>query len=532
MSTVPSSNFINPIIPGFYPDPSICRVGDDYYLVTSSFEFFPGVPIFHSRDLVHWRQLGHVLDRPEQLDLDGINASDGIWAPTIRHHQGRFYLITTLVNRRGGEGLHNFVVTSDNPTGPWSDPVWLPDAPGIDPSLFFDDDGRAYYIGNRRATRPGLGAAQREIWLQELDLASLRLIGERYHLWDGTGGAHAEGPHIYKRDGRYYLLISEGGTHYHHCLTIARADHVSGPYEGNEANPILTHRHLGRDYPISNVGHGDLVETQQGEWWLVALASRPYGSGPDARTPPLCRNLGREVILAPVRWEEGWPIVSPGTGRVEQSSPAPNLPAQRWPMPAACDQFDDEALDPHWVFLRTPRASFWSLGERPGFLRLRPGPPLFAANNCPSMLCRRQQHIRFAARTDLEFAPRRPGETAGMVLFQNAGYHLRLEVGWYETGPALRVFQAQGGPATLLAERQVGGARLGLKVEAHGQEYQFFVAERPGRWEPIGAPLDGRVLSTDRAGGFIGAMIGLYASGDGGPSEAVADFDYFEYQGW
>lgn len=273
------------------------------------------------------------------------------------------------------------------------------------------------------------------------------------------------------------------------------------------------------------------MQTRQGEWWLVALASRPYGSGPDARTPPLCRNLGREVILAPVCWEDGWPIVSPGTGRVEQSYPAPKLPAQPWPTPAACDQFDMATLDPCWVFLRTPREPFWSLSERPGFLRLRLGPPLFAANDCPSMVCRRQQHIQFAARTVLEFTPRQLGEAAGLVLFQNADYHFRLEVGWHGHGAdlALRLIQVQGGTTTLLAEQSISGKRLGLMVEARGQEYQCFAVGQPGHWEPIGLPLNGRILSTDWAAGFTGAMIGLYASG---PSETVADFDYFEYQGW
>ena len=308
--------FTNPVLPGFYPDPSICRVGDDYYLVTSTFAYFPGVPIFHSRDLVNWRQIGNVLDRPSQLNLDGADHSGGIYAPTIRYHQGRFYMITTNVTHGG-----NFLVTAEDPAGPWSDPYWLEDAPGIDPSLFFDDDGKVYYTGNR----PNPGGMRYngdcEIYLQELDLKTMRLTGEVHVLWKGAlrKAIWPEGPHIYKVNGYYYLVIAEGGTAHEHAVTVARSEKITGPYIGNPVNPILTHRHLGRDYPIVNVGHGDLVETPNGEWWFVVLASRPYGG--------YYRNLGRETFLVPVRWENGWPVMSPGEGRVLFEYPCPDLPA-------------------------------------------------------------------------------------------------------------------------------------------------------------------------------------------------------------
>src|SRR5512137_236117 len=245
--------FRNPILPGCYPDPSICRVGEDYYLVTSTFEYFPGLPVFHSRDLVHWHPVGHVLDRPSQLNLDGIRSSGGLYAPTIRHFNGVFYVINTLMHGKAHSG--NFIVTASNPAGPWSDPVWLESAPGIDPSLFFDDDGRVWYTGNRMAGNSQY-EGHTEIWLQQLDLAEMRLIGEPRVLWDGAvkGAVWAEAPHLYKHEGMYYLLIAEGGTAHHHAVSVARSRSVTGPYEGNRANPILTHRNLGLDYPIVGTG--------------------------------------------------------------------------------------------------------------------------------------------------------------------------------------------------------------------------------------------------------------------------------------
>ena len=231
------ATYQNPILPGFYPDPSVCRVGEDYYLVTSSFEYFPGVPVFHSRDLVHWRQLGHVLDRPSQLNMDGILPSKAIWAPTIRYHQGTFYMITTFVDNQGVQ--HNFYVTAQNPAGPWSDPVWLEDAPGIDPSLLFDDDGKVYYTGNRVPPEGQVHAKNMDIWISELDVSTGKLIGEKRSLWQGAlKVAHAqESPHLYKIGGYYYLMIAEGGTGIPPPVTIARSQHVYGPNEGYKGKP-------------------------------------------------------------------------------------------------------------------------------------------------------------------------------------------------------------------------------------------------------------------------------------------------------
>jgi alpha-N-arabinofuranosidase len=518
--------FHNPILPGFYPDPSVCRAGEDYYLVTSSFEYFPGLPVFHSRDLVHWRQIGHVLDRPSQLDLDGIEPSRGLYAPTIRYHEGTFYVINTLVEGKR-KGYANFVVTASDPAGPWSEPHWIEGAPGIDPSLLFDDDGRVWYTGNRPPPGGREYEGQCEIWLQELDLDTMRLKGERHGIWQGAlrGCEWAEAPHLYKINGLYYLMIAEGGTGFEHAVTIARSGNVAGPYYGNPRNPILTHRHLGRGYPVTGTGHADLVQTQKGEWWMVLLAMRPYGG--------YFYNLGRETFLTPVRWEDDrWPTVSPGLGRVPDEHPAPDLPEQPWPSEPACDGFDGGRLAFCWNFIRTPREAFWSLTERPGFLRLRLRPERISERVNPSFAGRRQQHRDFNARTVMEFTPAGPNECAGLALLQNCDFQYRLVLTRSESGRAVvRLLKRAKGEETLVAERPASPGRTYFKVEARGQDYGFYAAAEPEAWQPVAERVDGRILSTPVAGGFVGAYIGLYASSNGSPSGNVADFDWFEYQG-
>ncbi len=515
-------NFQNPILPGFYPDPSICRVGQDYYMVTSTFEYFPGLPIFHSRDLVHWRQMGHVMDRPEQLPLDGIKASKGLYAPTIRYHDGVFYVINTLVEGLKESG--NFIVTAAEPAGPWSLPYWLEDAPGIDPSLLFDSDGRVWYTGNRPPPGGEDFFGHREIWLQELDLDRMQLTGPKYTLWDGAlkGAMFAEAPHLYHIGDWYYLMIAEGGTGHNHAVTIARSKHISGPYQGNPGNPILTHRHLGNDYPIACTGHADLVQTQNDAWWMVLLATRPYGG--------YFYNLGRETFLTPVIWQDGWPIVSPGSGRVEFSYPVPDLPQQVWHTQPACDHFEAQQLAWHWNFLRTPSTGFWSLSERPGYLRLRLRPETLNQRANPSFVGRRQQHINFAVRAMMEFTPDNPQECAGLVLLQNNDFHFRFVLAGSTGDKALvRLVQRKDGIETILAEREFGAGRVYFKVETTGQQYNFFVADQPENWQTVAQSVDGRILSTNLAGGFVGAYIGMYASSNGHPSQNFADFDWFEY---
>jgi xylan 1,4-beta-xylosidase len=516
-----SRTFSNPILSGFYPDPSICRVGEDYYLVTSTFEYFPGLPIFHSRDLVHWRQIGHVLDRPSQLPLDGIRPSGGLYAPTIRYHNGVFYVINTLVD--GATKSGNFIVTATDPAGPWSEPYWLDNAPGADPSLFFDEDGRVWYTGNWMA-RKSQFEGHTEVWLQELDLATMQLAGEPQVIWDGAvrRAVWAEASHIYKIDGRYYLLAAEGGTAHHHAVCVARSDTITGPYEGNRGNPILTHRHLGLDYPIVGTGHADLVDTPSGEWWMILLAMRPYGG--------YYYNLGRETFLAPVTWEEDWPIVSRGTGRVEFTYPLPDLPQHDWPAAPARDEFDQPTLAPQWFFLRTPRDDFWSLSDRSGWLKLRLRPERLAERVNPSFVGRRQQHIHFSAQTLMEFTPHTENECAGLALMQNDQFHFCFVVTRTDR-PVIRLIKREAGVEEILAERPIDPGRYYLKIEAHEQAYNFYAASEPDQWQTVAEKVDGRILSTPVAGGFVGAVIALYASSNGQPGMNHADYDWFEYVG-
>ncbi len=511
--------FRNPILPGFYPDPSICRVKDDYYLVTSTFEYFPGLPIFHSRDLIHWHQIGHVLERASQLPLEGIAASKGPYAPTLRYAGGVFYVINTLVEGQTKSG--NFIVTATNPAGPWSEPYWLKNAPGIDPSLFFDEDGRAWYVGNRMAMHSQY-QGHTEIWLQELDVKQMRLIGQPQVLWDGAlkKAIWAEAPHIYKINGYYYLMIAEGGTAHNHAVTIARSEKITGRYEVNPRNPILTHRHLGLDYPIVGTGHADLVDTPSGEWWMVCLAMRPYGG--------YFYNLGRETFLTPVRWEEDWPVVSPGIGRVELSYPAPDLPEQTWPEVPARDDFDSLTLALQWNFLRSPSDEFANLSERPGYLRLRLRPQRISEQSNPSFVGRRQQHIHFTARTKLEFTPQSQNECAGLALIQNNNFHF-LFVVTQGNNPVVRLIKRAQGMEVILAEQPIQAGEIQVKVEAHEQAYNFYFSEQRDEWYAVAENVDGRILSTPVAGGFVGAYIAMYASSNGRPSSNYADFDWFEY---
>jgi xylan 1,4-beta-xylosidase len=513
-----AKTFRNPILSGCYPDPSICRIGEDYYLVTSSFEYFPGLPIFHSQDLVHWHQIGHVLDRPSQLDLDEIRPSGGLYAPTIRYSQGSFYVINTLVDGKRKSG--NFIVKATNPAGPWSEPYWLEGADGFDPSLFFNDDGRVWFTANR-LNEKGFYTGHTEVYLREIDIATMELIGEETVLWDGAvkGAVWAEAAHIYKVNGYYYLLIAEGGTAHHHAVTIARSITITGPYETNRGNPILTHRHLGLEYPIVGTGHADLVETKSGEWWMVLLAMRPYGG--------YYYNLGRETFLAPVRWEEGWPIVSPGSGRVEFEYAAPTLPEHVWTATPVRDDFNDKTLSYQWNFLRTPRDDFYNLTEHPGYLRLRLRPQHLSEQSNPSFVGRRQQHIRFTAQTSLDFVPQSANECAGLALIQNNDFHYRFII-TLEDKPVISLIKRVHGCDEKLATQALSKALCTLKVTGNEQNYSFYFS-KDDQWHSLIDNVDGRILSTPVTGGFVGAYIAMYASSNGQFSENHADFDWFEY---
>ncbi len=499
--------FQNPIIPGFHPDTSICRVGDDYYLVNSSFEFFPGVPIFHSRDLVHWRQIGYCLTRKSQLNLDHARASGGIYAPTLRYHNGTFYMITTLVDTGG-----NFFVTATNPAGPWSEPVWV-DHAGIDPSLFFDEDGTVYYDRHEGMSDGFIGQAK-------INLQTGKQDGDFKEVWRGTGGVWPEGPHLYKINGKYFVMIAEGGTSYDHMETIARSDSPWGPFVPNPRNPILTHRNR-PDSPIQALGHADLVETPDG-WWLVCLGIRPQGGK--------FHHLGRETFLAPVTWsEDGWPVVN-GNSTLETNMTAPRLPQHPWEKEPARDEFNPPALGLQWNFLRNPYAGDYSLTERPGWLRLNGSAVTLNDQDSPAFVGRRQTDLACRASTRLSFNPQDENEEAGLVLRGNEKYH-------YEIGVTLKDGKRQvffrktldGKTVEPVRYEEIGSGDVILSVTAAPLNYEFSCAPAKGPAKKLGTALTCD-LSSEKAGGFTGVFMGLYATGNGQKSTRPADFDWFEYR--
>lgn len=503
-------NYKNPVIPGFYPDPSICRVGGDYYLVNSSFEYYPGVPLWHSRDLIHWRQLGHVLTRRTQLELAGVPCSDGIYAPTLRHHQGVFYLITTLVN---AGSYRNFYVTATNPAGPWSDPVWY-DQSGIDPSLFFDDDGRVYFQSNRGLTFK----MERAIYQSELDIQTGRRLTEPKMLWRGSGGSYVEGPHIYKRDGWYYLLTAEGGTSYGHMVAIARSRDIWGEYESCPHNPILSNRHAYE--AIHGTGHADLVEAADGSWWMVHLAFR--------KTVGDIHTLGRETCLTPVTWRDGWPVVN-GSGTVAETVAAETLPARPWPAAAPRDDFSEDKLGLPWVHLRNPNDADYSLTERKGFLRLRGAAAGLGELASPTLVARRQQHFDFIAATRMQFIPLEPNEEAGLTLLMTNKHNYDFCV-TNRAGRRMLVVRYQ--LELIQQTAAITPLRPGpveLQIIGTRPHYAFAYSQNGEPFQEI-ARVNTRYLGTEVTGGYNGVMIGLYASGNGRPCAGPADFDWFDYQ--
>ncbi len=511
--------FKNPILKGFYPDPSICRVNEMYYLVTSTFTYFPGIPIFQSTDLINWNQIGHAITRKSQADFTGLKHSKGIFAPVIRYNNGTFYIITTNVPNGG-----NFIITSSSPEGPWSEPNFINDAPGIDPSLFFDDNGKVYYTGTRPAPEGEKYYGNWEIWLQEIDINNYSLIGKKYPLWRGAllNCVWPEGPHIYKINNYYYLLNSEGGTEHFHAISVARSKNIIGPYIGNAGNPILTHRHLGKNYPIVNTGHGDLIKTQNNEWWLVLLASRPYGGH--------YTNLGRETFLAPVEWEDDWPIISPGTGKLEFFYKKPNLKKYVFKKQSQIDNFDSKELDMQWNFIRNPDNNNWSLEKKEGFLSLKLSKIKITDNKNPNFIGRRQQHMNFSASCLMEFTPENSVESAGMVLFQNEKYNFRFILSLINNKQYLQLIKCNNSKETTISQKPFSQNKIYLKITAIGQNYNFYYGNDKLFKKTLVENIDGKILSTEIAGGFVGTYIGMYASSNGKISETYAHFDWFEYK--
>ncbi len=505
-----AGTYRNPILAGFYPDPSITRAGDKFYLVNSTFAYFPGIPIFESTDLVHWTQIGHAIDRASQLRFDGLGISRGVFAPTIEYHNGTFYVLNTAVDSGG-----NFIVTATDPRGPWSDPIWLPEIDGIDPSIFFDDDGRAYILNNG----PPAGVPQydghRAIWIQEYDVRKRKLVGPRRVLVDGgvdpsTQPIWIEGPHLYRIQGMYYLTCAEGGTGPNHSQVVLRGRSPWGPFEPFKGNPILTQRDLpvDRPNPITNAGHADLVEAPDGSWWAVFLATRTYAQKH--------YNTGRETFLLPVTWKDGWPIILENGKAIPYVERGPAFMSTGAQSPMAGnftwrDEFANPILDFAWIQVHVPKLAWYDLKKTPGTLIVEPLPVALSEKTNPSFLARRQQHIAFDASTAFEM-PDSNRVAAGLAAFQSENYWYFL--GTRREGKDVRVFleKRSGADMQTVAEARVPRAdKVKLKISGEGGAYSFFYDLNDQGWQTLKAADDGTILSTEVAGGFVGAVIGPYA---------------------
>jgi xylan 1,4-beta-xylosidase len=505
-----ANQFRNPILAGFYPDPSVVRVDEDYYLVNSSFAYSPGVPIFHSKDLVNWQSLGHVLVTPTQLPLEKQTSSRGIYAPTIRYHQGVFYLITTLVDIRG-----NFLVRTKNPAGPWSYPILLPEIGGIDPDLFFDDDGKVYIAHNDAPLGEPLYNGHRAIWLWEYDLKNQKVVKDSGRVIVNGGvdiskkPIWIEGPHIYKINGWYYLVCAEGGTGHDHSAVVFRSKSLDQPFVAYERNPILTQRDLAADRinPIANAGHVDLVQTKEGEWWAVFLATRPYGKN--------LFNTGRETFLLPVTWKDGWPIILEKGHPIPLQLTAPKTQSKTTSKPLTgnfvwTDSFDQPQLQTEWLKLRQSSEEF--AAPQKGKLQMSARNVRMDSLDQPAFLGRRQQHTQFEASTEMSLPANQT--SAGLVAFQNEQHHYYFGVKHIDNQLTLFIEQANGNaPKIIHAEALEKNSKIDLiklEIKVNAGKIHFSCQLGPTT-KTLLRDADARILSTEVAGGFVGTMIGLHA---------------------
>ena len=538
--------FINPIISGAHPDPSICRVGDDYYIVNSSFEYFPGLPIHHSKDLVNWELIGYGLHREDQcngdMNLMDVQSDGGIHAPTIRYHKGTFYIITTNVYN-SGDGkpglMRNFVITAKDPSGPWSDPHIIEGAPGIDPDIFFDTNGKVYFTGTHSPgdmNANGIG----EIWIQELDIKKWQLIGKRHTVWDGVFGCCTEGPHIYKEHGLYYLLVAEGGTGKNHAVMIAASKDIFGPYEENPRNPILTTRHVTNDYFVNSTGHADMIQLSDGRWYMVSLGKRNDLDG-DA-------NMGRETYLIPMKWEPTivkweqvsetkwepvrylFPVVAPLTGKVERFVPLPYPEKPQYIDNSFMDDFRSDKLNLEWNFIRFPQKKIISLIDNPGYLRVYPKPTIIENRKNFSMIGFRQKESDFDYQAKMNFLPKDDRVESGIIHYQKEWNYLTNVV--YKVGKKFFLEQklkAKGeNEATLkkVTLKKYNGNII-FKTVSQKDNYTFHYSLDNGANFTYFNSLDAlKILDRN----YTGALLGMFATSNGKISKDYADFDWILYK--
>jgi xylan 1,4-beta-xylosidase len=537
-----AQQYSNPILSGFYPDPSICRVGTDYYLVNSSFAYYPGLPIFHSKDLVSWTQIGSAMNRPEQLELIGARVSRGLFAPTIRYYKGLFYIVCTLVDKGG-----NFVITAKSPKGPWSNPTWLKNVDGIDPSLYFEEsNGKAYILYNSVSpeNKP-LYEGHRTIRMRSFDYKNLKAGDDEKILVNGGTDISKkpiwiEGPHIYKINDLYYLMCAEGGTAYDHSEVIFKSKNVDGPFEPYSNNPILTQRQLdtSRKNPITSTGHADLVQTTDGKWYAVFLGCRPYDGD--------YYNTGRETFMAPVRWKDGWPVITEANEEVKYYYPLPQPKINSHPQNAFSGnftystRFGGNNLDPRFIFLRTVSKNWCYPSGKEAQLYMKVRPETISGTANPSFVGFRQSHIKCSTMTSLQFAAAAENEKAGLTIFQNEHHFYYLCKSIDGGKPVVQLYRSTTGEDMELLKSEIlpsNSQHVNLLIVAEGPTYSFYWStgfERmmdQVKWNMLSSHVDGKYLSTKTAGGFVGSIFGMYTTSLGKPSTSSVTYSLFEYKG-
>ena len=524
--TTSNQGFRNPVLPGFHADPSVCRAGDDFYLVNSTFQYFPGVPVFHSKDLIHWEQVGNCLTRPSQLDLTGLYkqgnpelgwTNAGVYATTIRENKGRFYMVTTVFPSR-----RHFYVWTDNPAGEWSEPIVIDFAIGsCDPTLYFEGD-KCYFLWK-----------EGDIKICEIDVETGKKIGEIHHLGTGLGGRYPEGPHIYKKDGYYYLMLAEGGTEQGHHVNILRSRNLFGPYEPNRANPILSHFNMEmQGSEIQGLGHADLVQAPDSTWWMICLGYRTSGY--------LLHVMGRETMLAPVRWDENaWPVVN-GNGTLTTDMRCTTLSQVPMPLDPVREEFNYVKRDVPaasyssiglpwgWHSIGNPDYSRYSLTERKGWLRLKPTTTTLDKATSPTFVARRQTEKVFTVTTLVDASHIGEGMQAGITAYAAPlnQYDVIVEKrgGKLYAKGNIRI----GELAHCDKEVSLNSNKVYLRITSDAAYYYMQVSDDGKRFQTL-AKMDFRYVSTEVIGGFTGVMLGVFAQCTS-LDNIYADFDWFEYK--
>ena len=529
----------NPIIPGYYPDPSICRVGDDFYLVNSSFELWPGLPVFHSKDLIHWEQIANAVGPENDFHMERNCGVGGLMAPTLRYSNGKFYIINANFADKG-----NYIITADNPRGPWSSIHWLDDVPGIDASIFFDNDGKCYIIGTGNVWDNGTGEKERGIWLAEYDIEKFKLIGEPVCIYNSAlrGGASPEAPHIYKKGEYYYLLTAEGGTEHYHAVMVARSKELFGFYEGNPANPVLTHRQMGFDVDIANVGHADLVELEDGSWYAVMLASRLIDGNH--------KNLGRETFICPVTWERDWPVFSAKSGRVDCEYPAPKLKEEVCAKENAFDDFDDNTLPLYWTFWGKPGKNMYSIEDSNLILKCISQGLADELNPMrmdgvrhddwhAAYVARRQRSPYARITAKMNFWPKE-SESAGIGIVQAMNHQVHIERAVSDGKQVLRVvlvtadyncppyFPGFDGHTKkeIVSSVECEEKDIILQVELNRQRWSVKYGKDSANLNEL-TVVDGSLINPEKVGCMCGTMLGMFATGNGTNVNNEAKFDWF-----